>query len=77
MKTLQMKIKDIKISKKFEERPPHDKKMKDKWFSYRKNGILESNIVIDDEGYLVDGYTSYLIAKADGIKKVECYLKDK
>jgi hypothetical protein len=28
------------------------------------------DIVVDSDGYLVDGYTSYLIAKADGIKKI-------
>lgn len=66
-----MKLKDIKIKEEFKKTPPGDRKMKHKWFYYRKTGNLESPIVIDKEGYLVDGYTSYLIAEADGIKRVE------
>ena len=45
--------------------------MKEKWFFYRGNGRLESDIIVDKNGYLVDGYTSYLIAKEYGKKIVK------
>jgi hypothetical protein len=75
--TKQMKIKDIKILDDFRETEPKGAKMKEKWFYYRKNGKLESDIVVNEDGYLIDGYTSYLIAKADGIKKVPVTIEKK
>lgn len=71
MKIKQMKVKDIKIKDSFLKTQPSRQKMKEKWFFYREIGRLESDIIVDKNGYLVDGYTSYLIAEADGIKKVE------
>lgn len=71
MKIKKMRIKDIKIQKSFEKKQPSKVKMKEKWFFYRNTGKLESDIIVNKEGYLTDGYTSYLIAEADGIKKVE------
>lgn len=71
MEIKQMKVKDIKIKDSFKKKRPSRQKMKEKWFFYKEIGRLESDIVVDKNGYLVDGYTSYLIAEADGIKKVE------
>lgn len=71
MKIKKMRIKDIKIQKSFDERQPSQAKMKAKWFFYRNTGNLESDIIVNKDGYLTNGYTSYLIAEADGIKKVE------
>ena len=71
MKIKQMKVKDINIKDSFKKTQPNRQKMKEKWFFYRGTGRLESDIIVDKNGYLVDGYTSYLIAEADGIKKVE------
>lgn len=65
-----MKLKDIKISKDFKKHPPQGIKMKEKWEHYRKTGNLMEEIIINQDEVLVDGYTSYLIAEADGIKKV-------
>ena len=70
-----MKLSDIKIKDEFKETPPQGWKMKLKWQYYRKNGELQSQIVVNKEGYLVDGYTSYLIAKADGLKEVEVVIR--
>lgn len=71
MQFKRMKIKDIKIPDSFKKTKPNGFKMKEKWQYYRQTGRLESEIVVNKDGYLIDGYTSYLIAEADGIKKVE------
>lgn len=34
------------------------------------NGLLQSEIILDSKGNLIDGYTSYLLAKAHGIQSV-------
>ena len=68
-------LNDIKIKQNFKITQPNKHKMKCKWNYYRKTGCLESDIVLDEDGYLIDGYTSYLIAEADGIKKLDVIKK--
>lgn len=72
-----MKLKDIKIREDFKRTQPSKNKMKEKWFFYRKTGSLESDIIINKNGYLIDGYTSYLIVEADNIKKIDVIVKYK
>lgn len=69
-------LKDIKIKEYFKSKQPNKYKMKQKWNYYRKTGSLQSDIVIDKDGYLINGYTSYLIAEADGIKKLDVIIKN-
>ena len=66
-----MKLSKIKIKDSFKKKEPKAWKMKERWEYYRETGNLYSPIVVDQDGYLVDGYISYLIAKADGLKEVE------
>ncbi len=66
-----IKLSKIKIKDSFMKKEPKDWKMKERWEYYRCNDRFYSPIVIDQTNYLVDGYTSYLIAKADGLKEVE------
>lgn len=66
-----MKLSKIKIKESFKKNQPAEWKMSLRWEYYRKTGELHSPIVVNEKGYLVDGYTSYLIAKADGLKEVE------
>ena len=35
-----------------------------------ETGLLQSRIILDSQGNLIDGYTSYLLAKAHGIQSV-------
>ena len=66
-----MKLSKIKIKDSFKKTEPKNWKMRERWEYYRCNDRLYSPIVIDKSNYLVDGYTSYLIAKEDGLKEVE------
>ena len=58
---VEVDISKIKIPKIFSK--PNPKKMQKKIEYYRKNHKFESQIVIDTDYTLLDGYTSYLIAK--------------
>lgn len=58
---VEVDISKIKIPKTFSK--PNPKKMQKKIEYYRKNHKFESQIVIDTDYTLLDGYTSYLIAK--------------
>lgn len=69
-------IDDIIIQPDFVERVPKPKKMEQKWKYYRENDKFESPILIDKNFVLVDGYTSYIIAKTEGMSKVPVYFVD-
>lgn len=66
-----MKLRKIKIQRSFKQKQPAKWKMESRWRYYRENGVFYSPIIVNEKSYLVDGYTSYLIAKADGIKEVD------
>ena len=40
---------------------------------FRRNDRFESKIVLNRDFLLIDGYTSYLLAKENGMKYVEAY----
>lgn len=45
-------------------------KMQQKEQYFEETGLLQSQIILDSQGNLIDGYTSYLLAKAHGIQCV-------
>lgn len=57
------KLSNIKIKSSFIEHRPKKKKMDYKISYYLITGKFEQPIVINKEGYLIDGYTTYLICK--------------
>ena len=63
-----MKLSKIKISKEFRRCPPRWTKMLDKQAFYIENGKFEQPIVVNKENVLIDGYTTYLLAKQMGRK---------
>ena len=63
-------LKEIKIYPCFAENPPKPQKMKRKVQYFEETGALQSQIILDSQGYLIDGYTSYLLARAHGIQRV-------
>ncbi len=58
---VEIEVDKIKIPEHFSK--PNPKKMQQKYNYYRKNHKFESQIIIDPNYNLLDGYTSYLIAK--------------
>ena len=65
-----MKIDEIKIYPCFAAHEPKPEKMQRKEQYFEETGTLQSQIILDSRGNLIDGYTSYLIAKAHGIQCV-------
>lgn len=68
-----VKVSDIIIPEEFKATKPRFKKMIQKREFYRKNDRFESKIVLNKDFLLIDGYTSYIIAKENGMKYVEVY----
>lgn len=68
-----VKVSNIIIPEEFKATKPRFKKMIQKREFYRKNDRFESKIVLNKDFLLIDGYTSYIIAKENGMKYVEAY----
>ena len=49
---------------------PEPEKMQQKEQYFLENGILQSQIILDSRGNLIDGYISFLLAKKYGIRSV-------
>lgn len=87
-RTKTIRLSSIKISQDFINHMPSSMKLMDK-YDYTKNqlrinrkyntnsNIFQSPIILDKKYNLVDGYTSYLIAKMFGIKKVDVVIREK
>ncbi|MDE6621272.1 MAG: hypothetical protein K2K74_12455 [Lachnospiraceae bacterium] len=60
----------IKIFPCFAEHSPKVEKMEQKEQYFTETGLLQSQIILDGNGYLIDGFTSYLLAKEHGIQIV-------
>ena len=71
-----VKVSDIIIPEEFKATKPRFEKMIQKRKFYRKNNRFESKIVLNKDFLLIDGYTSYIIAKENGMKYVEAYFVD-
>ena len=56
-----MLVSDIKIFPDFVQ--PSDEKMEKKRQYLKKHRNFQTDIVVDEEGYLLNGFTSYLLAK--------------
>lgn len=71
-----VKVSDIVIPAEFKECPPKFKKMAYKREYFRRNDRFESKIILSRDFLLIDGYTSYLLAKENDMKHVEVYFVD-
>ena len=69
-------LKDIDIPINFLRHHPRHEKMEQKWAYYRQTGEFESRILLNRNFELIDGYTSYIIAKTENLHKVPVYFMD-
>lgn len=70
---IEIDIKDIKIPKHFTK--PNPKKLQQRFDYYKQNKRFKAPIIIDSNYILIDGYTSYLIAKNYNKTSVIAHLK--
>lgn len=66
----------IKIKNSFKKHEPSFKKMATKYDFYKKHGFFSSKVVLQKDFTLIDGYTTYLLAKKENIKKIPVYFVD-
>lgn len=64
-------IEKIKIKDDFKKHKPRYKKLKSREIYFLKNNEFYSPIILNKDNVLIDGYTSYLIAKKLNFKQVE------
>lgn len=65
-----MKLSDVRIKGSFKNSFPNDYKLaqcREYWSQY---GLYLHDIVVNDKGYLVDGYIQYLVLKENGIEDI-------
>lgn len=70
-----IKLDEIKLPKYMRGSRIGKEKYKRKWKYFRETGELESKIILDKNFYLLDGYSSWKIAKRAGIDIVPVYFK--
>lgn len=63
-----IKIDSIRIRKDFKK--PNSRKLATRKIYYEKHNYFRSQIVVNKNNYLVDGYTTYLIAKEKGFNYI-------
>lgn len=72
-----IKLSDIKIQKCFEETTPTKEKMDEcrwNWDNYHRQ---DRYIVVNQEGYLIDGYVQYLILKERNVEEAEIKISNR
>lgn len=62
-----LKLEKIIIKPEFLKAEPNRYKMNEKRKYFFQYGELKDTVIVNQDNYLVDGYTSYLIAKEQGI----------
>lgn len=74
--TKEINLNNIKITDKFKKTMPTVHKFRDKYYCLRHTNVLPDKIIVDEDYTLVDGYISYLLAKAFGYTEVEVVIKE-
>lgn len=69
-----VKISNIKIQEQFTN--PKTKKMKKRLQYFEKYGYFRSVIILNNKNYLVDGYTTYLLAIEKGFNYITILRED-
>lgn len=66
-------VSDIKIRETFKESLPNGYKIGKTFDFYNRTGEFPKAVTLDEDGYLVSGFTNYLIAKMIDIPELLCY----
>ena len=66
-----VKLKNIIIPSSFKKKKPRLDKLTERMEYFEKTGLFFVPIVVTDDLVLIDGYTSYLVAKKYNLNKVK------
>ena len=77
VKKTRMKIDDIKILGGFLKTYPCPEKIEKRMQELRTTGTFENMIEVNEDGVLVDGYTTYVLAKGFGWKEIDVIIHTK
>lgn len=69
-------VSEIIVPHEFRLTRPRKAKMDRKRYYYKVNGEFESRIILNKDFVLKDGYTTYLLAKEFGIKKIDIMFEE-
>ena len=64
-------VNSIRIPKAFALTTPSEAKIEQCLSFYIENGYFDREIILNDNGFLVDGYIKYLICKAAEVEKIK------
>lgn len=76
MKRVMMNISDIKVSSAFGNSTPKEDKLNRCRQFYIDNGRLDRDIIINERGYIVDGYVGLIVLKEAGVTEAEICMRD-
>ena len=62
-----MRLDDIKVSGSFLHSVPNANKLEKCRKYFMENGVLDRKLVLNDKGYLIDGYIGYVVLRENGI----------
>lgn len=68
--TRTMKLSDIRIKKSFENSTPNDYKIAQCREYWKQHHLYNHDLVVQNNGYLVNGYIQYLVLKENGVEDV-------
>lgn len=68
--TRTMKLSDIRIKRSFENSIPNDYKIAQCREYWKQHHLYNHDIIVKNNGFLVDGYIQYLVLKANGVEDV-------
>lgn len=72
-KRIKLHLNEIIITKAFSDHLPNWSKLRQRAEYYQKYGCFDRPIIVDDKYHLIDGYTTYLMAKMFGVQKLDVY----
>jgi len=70
-----IKLDIIKVPRRFRKTLPYADKIADCYEFYRKNQELDKPVVVNTDGYIIDGYVRYLVAKMVDLKEVDAIVR--
>lgn len=67
-------MRSIRLPRRFTGNLPRAEKLQTRMDEYKASGSFRTNIIVDEDGYLQDGYSAYCIAKILNLEKLPVFV---